>query len=195
MAVSSVRSLYEHHFGSLADLLGHSQREFKPSGFEAEVLDPISLFFERSALPGQIDGPGCFRQPTHGSYRYYFVDDAGDTFSPDRWTAVHAELGRRRQHELPEASVLEYDRAAQRMAVSASAQLPLPWARVAVAASGRLPRRVADRAGTMVDIFDGIEPLSTTASGRHWTPRSCRCARICLEHHDYTTACHRTDKN
>ena len=60
---------------------------------------------------------------------------------------------------LPEQSVLEYDVRTQRMAVSSDAQLPLPWARVAMAASGRLPSHVRGTSGRLLEVFDGIEPV------------------------------------
>lgn len=157
--VGDVQRLYKEHFGTLSQVLESARREFNPSGFEAERLDPETLYFERMDGHGQLDLPGCFRQPSHGGYRYYFVDDRAAVYSPDRWTATHAELARRRKHGLAEGGLLAYDVRTHQMGVAAGAQLPLPWARVAVAASGRLPRRVAVSSTGNVDVFDGIEPL------------------------------------
>lgn len=157
--VTDVSRLYQSHFGTVADMLESGRREFRPSGFEAEVLDVETLRFEPIYDRSAIERPGCYRQPTHGTTGYWYVDDDGAVFRAPRWVAIHAELQRRRRARLPERSVLEYDVRTQRMAVSSAAQLPLPWARVAMAASGRLPSHVRGTSGRLLEVFDGIEPV------------------------------------
>jgi len=155
-ATALPRQCYRTHFGDLGSLLQRRAREFSYSGFGAERLDPGTLRYRAVEAEG-VREPGCYRQKSRGTNVYWFVSDDGTIHHLDRWTATHAELGRIRAKGEPTPDVVSYDPNTLRLRVDAQAQLPTPWARLAMVSTGLAPATVKPASGRWYQVFEGVE--------------------------------------
>lgn len=155
-ATALPRQCYRAHFGDLSSLLERRERSFSFSGFGAERLDPGTLRY-RSVEAERVREPGCYRQKSRGTNVYWFVSDDGVIHYLDRWTATHAELGRLRARGEPTPDVVSYDPDTLRLRVDAQAQLPIPWARLAMVGTGLAPAMMKPSSGRWYQIFEGVE--------------------------------------
>ena len=156
VATSRADQLYDDHYGDLEQMLDHHAVNFSHSGFQAERLDINELRFQGVGQDG-VNQPGCYRQISQGRNVYWFVSENETVHRVNRWLAVHAELSRQRALGQQTPKVVGYDPESLRMRVDARAQLPIPWARVAMACTGLSPTMVKPTSGPWFQIFDGVE--------------------------------------
>jgi hypothetical protein len=155
-ATAHPRQRYLAHFGDLESLLRGRVKHFSYSGFGAEALELPTLRY-RPVEAERIREPGCYRQKSRGMNVYGFVDDDGAIHHLDRWTATHAELARVRARGEATPDVVAYDPDTLRLKVDARAQLPTPWARLAMASTGLAPTTVKPGSGNWYQVFEGVE--------------------------------------
>jgi len=158
--INRPRRHYQEHFGDIDSLLTKREKQFPYSGFQAERLNGEDLRYyaidgPRARASGE---PGCFRQLHSGKNAYWFVSDSGTIHRVDRWTATHAELLRLRSAGRPSADVVGWDQDSLRLLVLGQAQLPMPWARVAMACSGLAPQMIKPDSQPWYQIYEGVEP-------------------------------------